>query len=397
MRIDFSYEFDQKNKVKKPTDKGLIQLKAYLSGKRKYFTTKIKVYPHEWNEQKQRIVRHANSNALNDVLDALIDKVLKAQRKANDNNDYFNLDSIKTLIGQQENKTAIFNKFAINDINANNTIKEVTKRSYRNTLNKLIAFNGDNDILFSELNYTFFKDFVNYLTGLKLDQNTIRKHKKNCQALIEIATKKGYYDKANPCKDIIIKEVNKKIQALTWEQILNIEKLKFEPYETRLETIRDMFLFSCYTGLRISDLIKLSKEHVKPTSSGLTLDFTAQKTNKHHVLPLYELFPIKKKNTTRPIEIIKKHSADEKQLIFKKYSEQLYNKELKEIEYRAKIDFKLTSHVGRKTCATYLPTIGVSSFVVKSILQHSNLKTTERYVKVDEKRVIADLKNSKWD
>jgi integrase len=135
---------------------------------------------------------------------------------------------------------------------------------------------------------------------------------------------------------------------------------------------------------------------LKQTSEGLTLNFTAQKTSKIHVLPLYILFPLPKENTTRPIKLINKYLTADKELIFKKYSDQLYNRELKEIGHRAKIDFNLTSHIGRKTLATLLPSMGVSSFVIKDILKHSNIKTTERYVKTDEKRVALDLKNINW-
>ena len=108
MQIDFSFEFDQKNKVKKATDKGLIQLRAYCGGKRKYFTTKISVYQTEWNEQKQRIVRHSDADQLNNILDTMISKVSTAQTKALVNNEYFGLDIVKMIIETQKFKTGCF-------------------------------------------------------------------------------------------------------------------------------------------------------------------------------------------------------------------------------------------------------------------------------------------------
>jgi len=396
MRIDFSFEFDQKNKVKKATDKGLIQLRAYCAGKRKYFTTKISVYQTEWNEQKQRIVRHSDADHLNNILDTMISKVSTAQTKALVNNEYFGLDTVKTIIDTQKIKTGYFIEFVNNELKTNNKFSSNTKRSKKSIIKKLLEFTKSKDILFSDLNYILFSDFVNFLYDKGLAQNSVRKHIVACKAMINEAKKKGYYEKENPCNKIKIKEQETVINALTWEQLQTIEALTFEKYETRLETIRDMFLFSCFTGLRISDLIKIKKENLKQTSEGLTLNFTAQKTSKIHVLPIYQMFPLPQENTTRPIKLINKYLSEDKELIFKKYSDQLYNRELKEIGHRAKIDFKLTSHIGRKTLATLLPSFGVSSFVLKDILKHSNIKTTEGYVKTDEKRVALDLKNTNW-
>ena len=397
MNVSFNYVFDRKKKIKKPLDKGVIELRAYLNAKTKYFSTKIEVTQMEWNETKEKIVRHRDADMLNNKLDATIDKLNRAQRESEFKNEEFNLDSVKLCLKSQKIKTSSFIEFATNEVNGNNAVKEVTKRSYRNTITKIKAYNNNMPVLFSELNYAFFHGFINYLNGLKLKQNTVRKHNKNCKSLLEIATKKGYYEKANPCKDIKIKEQETKINALTWEQILAIENLSFEAYETRLEKMRDMFLFSCFTGLRVSDLISLKKEYLKQTDAGIVVDLFTKKVNKHAIIPVSELFKIEVENTTRPLKILNKYLTNESETIFPKYSDQLYNRELKEIGNRAKIDFKLTSHIGRKTFATYLPTIGASTFTVKSLLQHSNLKTTEKYVKTDEKRVNSDLKKSKWD
>jgi hypothetical protein len=137
MRIDFSFEFDQKNKVKKATDKGLIQLRAYCGGKRKYFTTKISVYQTEWNEQKQRIVRHSDADHLNNILDTMISKVSTAQTKALVNNEYFGLDTAKTIIDNQKFKTGFFIEFVNNELKTNNKFSSNTKRSKKSIIKKI--------------------------------------------------------------------------------------------------------------------------------------------------------------------------------------------------------------------------------------------------------------------
>ena len=396
MRVEFNFEFDQKNKVKSITDKGLVQLRAYHLGKRRYFTTDIKIIKEQWDYSKQRVIKHFDANNLNDRLESLLEQLQKAQRKAEFENEIFGLDTVKTIINKQEVKTEFFNVFALNETNSNNKIKLVTKRSKRNTLNKLLKYNNDKNILFSELTFTFCNGFINHLTGLKLDQSTIQKNYKNCKSMVEDAIKHGFYSKRNPFKDIQVKVIDKPVQALLPEQLEAIEKLTFETYETRLETIRDMFLFSCYTGLRVSDLIKLNKSQLKQTDKGLALTYTAQKTGKHGEIPLHALFPLKDEKTTKPIKLIHKYISEDKDLIFKKYSDQLYNRELKTIQHLAKIDFKLTSHAGRKTFGTTLARLGVSAFVIKELLQHNNLKTTERYVNTTQNRIVDECESGSW-
>ncbi|MBS1636504.1 MAG: site-specific integrase [Bacteroidetes bacterium] len=280
-KIIFDYVFDRKGKVtKKVSNKGLIELRCYGNGKQRYYSTRIYILNTEWNDVKQRVVRHPHAETLNNELDILFEKVMKAQRMAYDNNKLFDLESVSELLKNSKIKTMSFSEFATNELENNTKIKEVTKRAHRNTLNKLKAYNSNRDILFNDIDFAFADGFVKYLVGY-VTQNTIRKHHKNFKQYIEIAIKKGLYEKKNPCNDLKVKEHDVKIIALTWEQLENIENLVFEPYDKQLSLFRDMFLFQCYTGLRVSDLMSLKPKHIQRNGNELMIYKTTIKVNSY--------------------------------------------------------------------------------------------------------------------
>lgn len=397
MKVEFNFVFDRKKKVKKPSDEGLIELRAYYNAKTKYLSTKILVPKSEWNPDKEKIYsRYPGADQLNDDLQRLLERLNNSRREAEFKNQSFDLENVKHLIRTQNTRISSYTEFALKEVNENNFLKEVTKRSHRNSIRKLKEYNTNKDVLFSDLNHSFLDGFINYLKGLSLSQNTIRKHNKNTKTIIERAIKKGHFDKANPCKEIKIKELETKTDVLTWVQINKLDAFNFEAYENKLEIIRDMFLFSCYTGLRISDLTNLKLEYVKQTADGLILDFFTQKVNKHAIIPLYNLFPIPGENTTRPLKILSKYMVPGNLFLFPKYTDQYINRELKTIAAMVGIEFNLTSHIGRKSFATIMAR-KVSTPSLKRLLQHSNIKTTEKYVHLSDKMVSDDLLNTNWD
>lgn len=394
-KVQFTLDYGRKKK----DGKGLIELRAYLNGKQKYFSTKIYVSPNQWNKGKQQVVRHNNKENLNEQLDALVERLEKEQRKAFDYDQAFNLETVKALMNKEGNKTDSFTEFALKEVDQDNGIIQSTKHSKLNTINKLLDFNAKKPVLFVQINYAYCHDFINYVKGLGYKPSTIKKHHKNFKSLLELAIRKGYYQKANPLKEIAVKVPVQKVVSLTKEQVRNIEELKFQPIEERLELFRDMFLFSCYTGLRVSDIMSLKNSHLKTTEEGLNLVKVSVKTKKEITLPLNKLFPIEGLDTSKPIRILDKYRDTNREYVFKQYCSQVYNRDLKTIANKARVtDLNLTAHIGRKTFATYIANnTSLSTWELKYLLQHSNIKTTEKYVQTDEKRLNESLSRTEWE
>jgi site-specific recombinase XerD len=181
-----------------------------------------------------------------------------------------------------------------------------------------------------------------------------------------------------------VKEVNR--VYLTEEEINTMMEKQFST--ERLNRIKDIFLFSCFTGLAFADVASLRKSDINFVMSGEKWILTKrQKTNSICNIPLLP-----------PAEyIISKYENDPICLNTGKLlpvsSNQKTNAYLKEIAAICGIDKELTFHIARHTFATTVTlTNGVSIESVSKMLGHKNLRTTQHYAKIIDKKVGDDMK-----
>jgi len=155
----------------------------------------------------------------------------------------------------------------------------------------------------------------------------------------------------------------------------------------RLNLVRDLFVFSCYTG--IAYLMLLTKKSIMPGEDGnLWIVIKRKKTFNQVRVPLLP----------KAMEIIKKYEnslrAEINQTLLPKLSNQKMNSYLKEIAYLCKIQKNLTFHMARHTFATTVTlTNGVPLETVSKLLGHSKIATTQIYARVIEKKVSEDMGN----
>lgn len=396
MRVQFNYVFDRKNKVKKPSQKGLIELRAYQNPSAKYVSTKIEVRKEEWNEIKQEVkTNHPDADDLNIQLRKLKSDVNDKQTEYCFKGKPFTLDDVKAHFKNKRLKTSSFIVFMREELTIDNSLKQKTKTQHYNSIKKLLDFNNNNDILFNDISFGFVSDFINYLRSKKFAVNTIHKQHKNLKKYINLAIKKGYIDISNPCNDLAVKSEQKPRDILTFAELTKVEQLEIE--EIKIEQVRQMFLFACYTGLRISDVCGLKTEYVKELEKGLELNFFTLKVNKHAVIPLYKLFTVKD-SKSKPEQILIKYLDREKEFVFPKLSEAYINRHLKVIALNENvgITFNLTFHIARETFGTYMAN-KVSLPTLQILMQHSDIKTTMRYVHLSKQLIEEQLIKVDWD
>jgi integrase len=179
-----------------------------------------------------------------------------------------------------------------------------------------------------------------------------------------------------------MKKQKKVIVFLTQEELNRIHELKLI---TRLETIRDGFLFMCYTGLPFNEIESLEESNLSRKINGsYGLIFSRKKTSKN--LPEIPLLP-------QALILLEKYKDHPKRIREKKLlpipSNQNFNAYLKEIGTLAGIEKSITTHTGRKTFATTVALRnGMSMEVLSKILGHSNMRITqEHYAEVQNERV----------
>jgi len=249
-----------------------------------------------------------------------------------------------------------------------------------------LAFKYDvKDIDMRNIDIAFLNEFDYYLRSEKSCANNYTvKMIKNLGKIINISFENGHIQ-TNPfaCYKGRTKKVDR--YFLNQEEIQVIADKKF--VSERLDIIRDVFLFCCFTGLAYADVQKLQKTHI---SKGIDGEYwiikNRQKTNIRSAIPLLpSAVTIINKYKNHPVCL-------NKGLIFPVPSNQKMNEYLKEIADLCGIEKKLTSHIARHTFATTVTLLnGVPIESVSKMLGHTNIRTTQHYAKILDIKVSEDM------
>jgi site-specific recombinase XerD len=365
----------------------------YQNRTRRFIATGIKVTPAQWDEKHQEVRKHQDAELFNFQIKDLISKYEKAQVSHSLKGKTFSIN----VLGNR--KEVVFNgsfiDFVKEEISNDQVLAAKTKVSHTNTLNKLLEFNNDVDIKFEHLNYQFIDNFLNSLRKNNLAINTVHKQHKNLKKYIEVAIKKGYIEGANPCRDIKVKSEQKKRDVVTIDEIQKISELDLSKYDEKIAIVRDMFLFSCYTGLRISDVTNLKTDYVKKTKDGYELDFDTIKVGKRAEILLHSLFKKTKEKHSAPEVILAKYYDKKNEYVFPKLTEPFINRHLKLIAPLAGIPFNLVFHTGRHSFGTYMAS-KIPLPQLMHLMQHSDIKTTMMYVNMNQELVKQGLLKIDW-
>jgi site-specific recombinase XerD len=179
--------------------------------------------------------------------------------------------------------------------------------------------------------------------------------------------------------------IRKERQCLDSAELAAIEHKDFQV--PRLNWARDLFVFSCYTGLAYCDLMNLKPEHISlGMDRGQWIMTARKKTNQPLRIPLLPKAQV----------IMQKYQDDPRAAftgtVFAALSNQKLNSYLKEIADLCGIKKNLTFHLARHTFATTVTlTNGVPIETVSKMLGHASIRTTQIYAKVVEKKVSQDM------
>ncbi len=401
--IRFSLVYNRKNRLNK-NNEALIQIKAYHSKIRngsntRYFGTGIYVSPENWDKKNNRVINHDLEFHYNFTIQkALQDLSLKYT----DIFKRYGQCSLDDLSRDSETSYLTFLEFAQQEID-NSDKKKSTKTAQENTLAKLKSFRSQ--VHFSDLNFAFIEKFDLFLKRSKLSLTTIWKHHKDIKFFVNQAVKKDLLRSyENPyIRFKVSRGIPKTRDFLELNEIEKLESLKFPTEELYLERIRDLFLMGCYTGLRFSDLSKLKLSNFKEETNRVSLTMQSVKTNKFLELDLSLLF----KNTTgrsKPELLYFKYKEMLNQIygasslnkyLFNGLTNQHCNRELKIIAERAKISKTVSTHVARTSFGTNMA-MKIPTAVLKELMQHSKIATTEIYINLSKKMINESLSKVQW-
>ncbi len=266
-------------------------------------------------------------------------------------------------------------------------IKEVTWRKFKYVCDDLEAYvlaeYQKKDIPLNKLNLQFLHDFEYYLKTVKNQkQITVNKAVQRLRKPIKVAVAEGCLDK-DPFSHYKPGRIRKEVVFLSVDELKLLEEYDF--VQPRLQLVRDLFVFCCYTGLAYHEMSSLKKEHiVKGFDGERWIQMKREKTNRPISIPLLPKAKL----------LLHKYDNDQSPYALPKFSNQRINSYLKEIAAIVGVEKSISHHTARKTFAsTVLLYNDVPMEIVSELLGHSNIKITQEYYgKVVQKKVSQEMK-----
>jgi len=229
------------------------------------------------------------------------------------------------------------------------------------------------DIKLKKVTRKFCQDFAQYLLDCPdINQNTAHTY----FTRFKIAIKKAYEDdyiEHNLATNIIIRKTEGTREYLTIEELRRLNDL---PYSN--EDVKNAFIFSCFTGLRLGDLINLEFDDFREENGNLYLVFRDEKTNEYNKLKLCKV-----------AEDILNHekSTHNSGKVFQLLGETSIRYHIRKMVKKAGIEKHITPHCARHTFATLSISNGIDLYTLAKFLGHNDVKVTQIYAKLmDEKK-----------
>lgn len=373
-----------------------IYVRLTVEGKRFEYSSKKFIEPSKWSNELSRMKGNSEeARSINSLLDFTKNQINEIQFELLKDNITLNIEEFKNrLLGKKVRERMLIPIFKEH----NSKIKELlgieyapgTYERYQTSLKHTKDFLNwkyhISDIDITKIDYAFITDYEFYLRNVrKCANNTAVKYIKNFSKIIKLCLANDWLDK-NPFVNYKSKVKEVERVYLSEEELHDIVNKNFGT--ERLSLVRDIFIFSCFTGLSYIDVKNLTKSHISIGIDGGKWIFThRQKTesaSKIPILPVTQMIIDKYENHPQAVNQNK---------LLPILSNQKMNAYLKEIAGVCEIEKDLTFHIARHTFATTVTlTNGVPIESVSKMLGHKNLRTTQHYAKVLDKKVSDDMK-----
>jgi len=391
--------FLKKYKVKK--GKAPIYARITVDGKRVDFSLKKDIdIDNNWNFEKGMAKsKNDETRKLNTYLEQIRSGIVECYQQLQLRKCIITAEAVKKLyLGEEEKGHSLISVFEYHNSEMKRELEPGTQKNYGTTKRYIESFlkrkHHTSDIYLTQLNYKFLNDFIKFVKENPLDskkpctQNGTMKHVERLRKVVNMSIKNEWLDK-DPFLKFSPHFVKKERGFLLLEELEAIENKVFTI--ERLKLVRDLFIFSCFTGLAYADAMKLVPHDVRLGIDGKYWLFSVRKKNKNKTEEQVKI-PL----LPKALAIIEKYKNNPIVLssgfLLPRLSNQKTNAYLKEIADVCKIDKDLTFHMARHTFATTVTlTNGVPMETVSKVLGHKSIRTTQIYAKVIEKKVSEDM------
>ncbi len=345
------------------------------------------VHINHW-DLKKRCVKDA---LLKNILIKEENRIYNVLLEMDNNGEEFTKDSVKNrikgIVDEKINPDFYYHfdnffklKFGIEELS------EGTKYHYELFRKQLSEYKPK--ISLNEINSKFIDDFVYYLkVDKKVGNSGINTRLKCFSAVLN----KFVIDKIvseNPCKHVKRPKENKRIVFLNPDELKRVvdADLKLGNLTKGLELTRKLFLFSCYTGLRFSDVMNLKKENIIENKK-LVVKMIKTKDTVEVYLNSYSL------KILGSADLKSKKSTE---FVFKKRENVSVNRDLKIIGKLAKVNKSISFHAARHTFGSILALNNTPTQIIMSSMGHRDIRVTQIYMNSDEATTSKIMKSIKF-
>ena len=400
MSTSYQLSFYLRKSRTNKTSESDIYLRISVNNKRSALSINRKVDPRKWHPKSEKMMgKSAEATELNNFINVLRNKIKNIHQTFIENNRTISAKSIIDEFKGVNKKQPKMTLQAFKEHNermdrlSGKSISKSTAKRYWTCYNHVEQFIDEeyrkDDFPMNSINHHFISKFEYFLkTKRACNHNSALKYVNNFKKIVRIALANQWMER-DPF-------YNYKVQFETVErEFLNEEEIQKlidkELHLDRLKLVRDMFIFSCFTGLAYSDVKKLSNSDITIGIDGEK--WIRTKRTKTKTLSSIPILPVAEEILDR----YKNHpEVKNSDFILPVLSNQKSNAFLKEIALMCDIKKPLTTHVARHTFATTITlTNGVPIESVSKMLGHKDLRTTQHYAKIVDRKISEDMQNLK--
>ena len=368
-----------------------------VNGKRANISLQRKVILSEWDSKRGRAKGNKQeSRLLNRYLDQVKNRIYIAYDELIKEKAFICSQSIKArFLGEDNEEYSLLTLIDYHNTQMSESLTYGTLKNYFTTQKYIKLFltkkRKIQDIYLSQLTYRFIVDFEKFLRSYtpedhqkQMENNTVMKHIQRLRKMVTLAYKMEWIEK-DPFIKFKPTYIKNEREFLREDELQDIIKKEFSI--ERLTLVKDLFIFSCYTGLSYVDVMQLNEDNIAlGIDGGRWIITNRQKTHNKVKIPLLPIAEML-------INKYKGHIKTKKtRTLFPNISNQKLNSYLKEIADLCRIKKNLTFHIARHTFATTITlSNGVPIETVSKLLGHTKIATTQIYAKVIERKVSDDM------
>lgn len=392
-KSSFSIIFITQNGKLKSDGTAPIIARITLNGEMCHFSTRLTILPDRWlNKEYRTLGKTKEEKSINEMLEHLKVTIKERYLGYLSRGETVTASKLKnSIVSLDENSKTLMELCDLfiadyEKLTASRGYGMESLMRYRLAKTRMQEYLVDEykvkDIALADINKRFLDRFYLWLcTKKKQSNNTATKFIYRCSSIYRVAFDNGWV-KANPFNTLKLHLDKVDRGYLTKAELARLIQKEFST--KRLDLVRDIFVFSCYTGLAYIDVARLTNEMITEWQDGnLWIQTHRQKTKIAVNVLLLDI----------PKMIIEKYRGEARGgKLLPILSNQKMNSYLKEIATGCEIDKELSFHMARHTFATTITlSNGVPIETVSKMLGHSNIRTTQIYARITDQKVSNDM------